>query len=171
MKKRYLECGKLVSTHALLGEMKLQPWSDSAEFLLDFKTLYLKNGEEALEVVSARVHKGMLLVKFKGYEDINKAQTLRGSVVYIDREDDHLAEGDYYIQDLIGLDVYDIDNGKLYGKLVDVSETGANDVYHIEFGNGKIQLIPAIPQVVLEIDLDNNKMAIRPLEGLFDDEA
>ena len=80
-----------------------------------------------------------------------------------------LEEGEYFIQDIIGLEVMDADDGRAYGKLVDVTETGANQVYHIKFEDGQVHLIPAIPQVVISIDLEAGRMTIRPLPGLFDD--
>ena len=95
------------------------------------------------------------------------AQALQGRVLWLDREEDTLEEGQYYLQDLMGLSVKDADTGEVYGTLRDVTETGANDVYHVAFPDGRVQLVPAIPQVVLDIDLEGGVMLIRPLEGLF----
>ena len=80
-----------------------------------------------------------------------------------------MEEGEYLIQDLMGLQVVDADDGHLYGELTQVSPTGANDVYHILFADGKTRYIPAIPQVVKMTDLENGVMKIKPLDGLFDD--
>lgn len=167
MKKRYLECGKIVATHGLRGEVKVLPWCDGPEALLPFDTLYLDRGATALAVEKARAAKNMVLVKFRGYDSPEAVQPLRGKVLYLDREEDSLEEGQYYIQDLMGLVVEDAGTGEAYGTLSDVTETGANNVYHITFPDGKVQLIPAIPEVVLSIDLEAGKMYIRPLEGLF----
>lgn len=171
MKKRFLECGKIVATHGLRGEVKVQPWCDGPEALLPFRTLYLDGGNTPLTVEKSRTNKGMALVKFKGYDSPEAVQPLRGRVLYLDREEDTLEEGQYYIQDLLGLSVVDADTGAEYGTLRDVTETGANDVYHIAFPDGKTRLIPAIPQVVVDIDIDGGRMTIRPLEGLFDDDT
>ena len=171
MKKRYLECGKIVATHGLRGEVKVLPWCDGPEALLPFGTLYLDGGATALAVEKARAAKNMVLVKFRGYDSPEAVQPLRGKVLYLDREEDSLEEGQYYIQDLIGLTVVDAGSGQVYGTLQDVTETGANDVYHIAFPDGKVRLIPAIPQVVTGIDIDAGRMEIRPLEGLFDDDT
>ena len=111
-----------------------------------------------------------LLLKLEGIHSIDDAAKLRDKIIYIHRDDIPMEEGEYLIQDLMGLKVVDIDDGHLYGELTQVSPTGANDVYHIRFADGKERLIPAIPQVVLEVDLDGGVMKIRPLEGLFDDE-
>lgn len=171
MKKRFLECGKIVATHGLRGEVKVLPWCDGPEALLPFGTLYLDGGKTPLSVEKSRTAKGTVLMKFRGYDSPEAAQPLRGRVLYLDREDDSLEEGQYYIQDLLGLSVVDADTGAVYGALSDVTETGANDVYHIAFPDGKTRLIPAIPQVIREIDIDGGRMAIRPLEGLFDDDT
>ena len=93
----------------------------------------------------------------------------RGKTLYIRRADAKLEEGDYFIQELIGLSVVDRDTGRVYGTLTDVSQTGANDVYHITDGEGQEWLIPAIPQVIQSVDLEGEKMIITPLEGLFDE--
>lgn len=167
MKKQYLECGKIVSVHGLRGEVKVLPWCDGPEALAAFATLYLDRGATPLGVERARAAKNMTLVKFAGVDTPEAAQALRGKVLYLDRADDTLEEGQYYFQDLMGLTVEDADTGEVYGTLADVSETGANNVYHIAFPDGKVRLIPAIPEVVLSIDLEAGKMYIRPLEGLF----
>ena len=171
MLKQYLETGKIVTTHGLKGEVKVYPWCDDAEELLDFDVLYLNKGKTALEVEDAWVQNGnMVIMKFAGIDVIEKAQELRGKVLYIDRDDVELEEGQHFVQDLLGMEVVDADDGHVYGKLTDVSKTGANDVYHITFPDGKVRLIPKIPQVVIDIDVEAEKMTIRPLEGLFDDE-
>ena len=169
MIKRYLECGKVVSTHGVRGEVKVQPWCDTPEFLLDFKTLYLEQGKKPVKVESARVHKGMVLLKVAGIDTLDGAVTLRGRILYIDREDAPVEEGRYFIQDLLGMTVLDADSGAVYGKLTDVIPTGANDVYEITTPEGKQLLAPAIPQVVVETDVAGRTMRIRPLKGLFDD--
>ena len=167
MKKRFLECGKIVSTHGLRGEVKVLPWCDGPEALLPIGTFYLDGGATPMKAEKCRVQKNMVLLKLEGVDTPEAAQALRGRVLWLDREEDTLAEGQYYIQDLIGLTVEDADSGRVYGTLRDVTETGANDVYHVAFPDGTVQLIPAIPQVIAAIDVDGGKMLIRPLEGLF----
>ena len=170
MLKRFLECGRIVSTHGIKGEVRMQPWCDGAEFLQDFKYFYMEKGISKLEAQQVRPHKNIVIMKFKGIDDIDAAVTLRGKVLYIDREDVVLPEGEYFIQDLIGLKVIDADIAKEYGELCDVTSTGANDVYHIKFASGKVQLIPAIKQVVIETNITDGILKIRPMEGLFEDE-
>lgn len=167
MKKRFLECGKIVATHGLRGEVKVLPWCDGPEALVPIKTFYLDGGNTPKRAEQCRIQKNMVLLKLEGVDTPEAAQALRGRVLWLDREEDTLEEGQYYIQDLIGLTVKDADTGEVYGTLRDVTETGANDVYHVAFPDGRVQLIPAIPQVIAEIDIDGGKMLIRPLEGLF----
>ena len=110
-------------------------------------------------------------MKIKGFDTVEQAQLLRNKILYMNRGDVELEEGSYFVQDLIGLDVIDIDDGTVYGKLSDVSVTGANDVYHIKRPDGKKEwLIPAIPDVVIDTDITNGKMMIRKMEGLFDED-
>ena len=111
----------------------------------------------------------MVLLKLQGTDTLEAAQALRNQILYADRADMPLEEGEYFIQDLIGLTVVDADTGEEYGILSDVSQTGANDVYHISKPGEAEKLIPAIRDVVVETDVDGGIMRIRPLKGLFDD--
>ncbi len=167
--EQYLEIGKVVNTHGLRGELRVDPWCDSPQFLCQFKTLYLKKGETKLSV-SSRPHKTIAIVKAKGIDTIEEAEKLRGRVLYINRSDARLAPGEYFIQDLMGLDVIDIDTSKNYGKITDVLKTGANDVYQVTDEKKKDYLIPVIDDVVKEIDINGGKVLIKPLKGIFDDE-
>ena len=162
-----LETGKIVSVHALKGEVKVEPWCDSPDFLAEFEELYL-NGEW-VNVERARVQKNMVILKLEGVDTPEAAGKLVGKILYIDRDQVELDEGTYFIADLIGLKVVDADDPeKVYGTLTQVSSTGANDIYHILFLDGKTYYIPAIPQVVIKTDLEAGVMVIRPLEGLFE---
>lgn len=170
MKKEYLEAGKIVGVHGLKGEVKIDPWCDSPDFLSRFKRLFDKNDNE-LKVEKARVQKNIVIVKFKGTDTPEEAEKLRGTVVYIYRKDVKLPQGVYFVQDIIGLEAVDCESGEVYGKVTDVFQTGANDVYQIT-KDGKDHLIPKIPEVVPEIDLDSGKVYINTkiIGGLFDDE-
>ena len=168
--KKYLEIGKIVSTHGLKGEVRVQPWCDSSDFLCEFETLYFDEGKKSVDIIRARVQKNVVIMQLDGVDTVEEAQNLRNKILYMDRDDVELDEGTYFIQDLIGLVCIDADGGGEIGKITDVLETGANDVYEITSAEGKKYLIPAIPDVVLETDLDGNTMTIRKMEGLFDDE-
>ena len=103
MKQQYLDAGQIVSTHGIRGEVKVLPWADGPEFLTLFDRVYLKGREYVLE--SARVQKTCVLLKLQGVDTVEAAQTLRDTVVQVDREDVELEEGTYFIADLIGLRV------------------------------------------------------------------
>ncbi|MBR6103272.1 MAG: 16S rRNA processing protein RimM [Ruminococcus sp.] len=165
--KKYLEIGKIVSVFGLKGEVKVQPWCDSPDFLCEFDVLYYKSGTP-VEVEKARVQKNIVVMKIKDCNTVEEAQKLRNRVLYMDRDDVELEEGAFFVQDLIGLRVIDADTGEEYGELTEVSETGANDVYHIKRPDGSFAYIPAIPDVVKETDPEGGIMKITPLEGLFD---
>ncbi|WP_411676265.1 ribosome maturation factor RimM [Caproicibacter sp.] len=170
MQKKYLEAGKIVGTHGIKGELRVQPWCDSAEFLTRFSTLYLEAGNAPVHVLSSRVHKELLLMVLEGVDSVEKADTYRNKVLYLDRNDVTLPDGRYFMQDLVGLDVYDADTFLYYGTLTRVLRTGANDVYQITAQDHKNYLIPAVPEFILGIDLEKGKMMIRPIKGIFDDE-
>ncbi len=168
--KKYLETGKIVGTHGVKGMVRVQPWSDSGEFLKGFKTFYTDNkGENALKVTSVTPHKNIVLIAFKDVDSIEKAESLRNKIIYIDRNDVKLPKGRYFIDDLIGCSVFDVDTNVLLGELSDVFQTGANDVWHIKKGD-KEYLIPAIDEVIISVDIEKKLAIIRPLKGIFDDE-
>ena len=166
--KQFLETGKITGTHGLKGEVRVQPWADSPEFLTEFDELYLDNGARKIVITSSRVHKGMLIMKIKGVDSIEDADRLRNRILYMNRDDVELEDGAYFIQDLIGLDVIDDDTGERLGTLADDSETGAHDVYHVRTGDGREVLIPVIPDVVREISLEDGCVRIFRMKGLFE---
>lgn len=169
MKKQFLETGKITGTHGVKGMVRIQPWCDDIEFLKNFKYFYLDNkGTISLEVVKVMQNGNVAIAKFKDVDTIEQAEKYRNKIIYIDRNDVDIKEG-YFIQDLIGCDVYEKGDGQYYGKISDVSKTGANDVWHIT-NNGKEYLIPVIDEVVVEVDIDSQKVLIIALKGVFDDE-
>lgn len=165
--EKYLKGGKIVTTHGIRGEVKVQPWTDTPDVFCDLEKVYTNKGSAEIEVENAREHKNMLILKLKGIDTVEAAQKMVNTILYIDRNDIELDEGAYFIQDIIGLSVEDIDNGKLYGRVTDVTSTGANDVFHITLDN-KTYLIPNIKSVVINIDIEGGKIQIRPLEGLLE---
>lgn len=170
MVKKYLEVGQVVGTHGVRGEMRVNPWCDSPEFMKQFKHFYLnKEGTEALKVISCRPHGNIALLKVEGIDSIEAVNKIMRKVLYMDRAEANLSEGENFIQDLIDCTVFDADTGIIYGKLTDVMETGANDVWQITDDNGREYLIPAIKEVVSETDVENGIIKIRPMKGIFDD--
>lgn len=167
--KNYLEIGKITGTRGLNGELKVQPWCDSPEVLAGLEKLYLDDGETPLNVNYAKVHKSMVIMSVVGVNTIEQADKLKNKILCVNRSDLKLEEGRYFIQDLIGLSVVNADSGIVYGKITDVFKTGANDVYQVT-NHDNNYLVPVIPQVVINVDIDNGTVQIRPLKGIFDDE-
>ncbi len=169
-KQLFLEAGEVVGTHGVRGELRVRPECDSPAVLARLRTLYLdKNGEKAVRA-KARVHKNLALVKLDGIDTVEDAAALRGKMLYLHRKDVKLEKGQYFICDLIGLSVVDEASGVVYGECTDVTATGANDVYHLKTPAGKEVLIPAIPDIIRQVDIDNGVIRITPMLGLFDDE-
>lgn len=170
MRKEFLEIGKFVGSHGIKGLAKVQYWCDSAEFFAAFKTLYLKeNGYNAVTVQSAKPHGNIILLKIKGVETIEQAEEYRGKILYLKRSDAHLEEGRYFIEEIIGCSVYDFNTKELLGKLKDITENPANDIWHIE-KDGKEYLMPAIKQFINKVDIDKEEAYITPPKGIFYDE-
>ena len=110
-----------------------------------------------------------MIAKFRGIDTIENAEKLRNSILYINRDDANLPDGAYFIQDLIGCTVFDDNSKQVYGTVSDVTQTGANDVWHIKNGDNEY-LIPVIDDVVKRVDVESGKIYITPLKGIFDDE-
>ena len=167
---RELRVGVIVKTHGIRGEVKVYPTTDSPDRFDDLTEIILKqkNHTKYLEVEFVRHFKNLVILKFKGIDDINLVEQYRGAELYIDRKYGvPLKEGEYYIADIIGLTVR-TDAGETLGTVKDVLETGANDVYIVERPGMKDLLIPAIRDCILNVDLEENTMEVHLLEGLLD---
>ena len=115
------------------------------------------------------MHKSLLLLKLEGVDTVEEADALRGRILYLNRADVKLPKDRYFVQDMLGLTVLDADTGRRYGLLTEVMPTGANDVYQVT-GDDKVNyLVPAIPDVIVDVDIDGGIMKIRPMRGIFDD--
>lgn len=163
--------GEIVGTHGLRGEVRVNPWCDTPAFARGFTTLYYdEKGEKPVRVEACRPHGNVVLMKLEGTDDPDAAAALRGRTLYIRRDDVSLPEGTWFIGELLGCLVYDADSpDRVYGTLTDVTQTGANDVWYITDAEGKEYLIPAIKDVVIRTDVEENRIEIRPLRGIFDD--
>ena len=170
MQKKFIETGKIVGTHGVRGEMRVQAWCDSLKIFTYYKKLYLdSNGDSVLKISSSRVHGNVCLIKVDGVDTVESAESLRGRVLYIDRKDIKLEKGQFLIDDIIGCSVIDADTDVKYGTVSDVSQTGANDVWHI-INDGREYLMPNIPQFVKSVDIENSVIFVTPIKGVFDDE-
>lgn len=161
--------GKIVNTHGVKGEIKVMPTTEEPSRFEKLKTIYIEQRKQmtAYEIQSVRYHKGCVLLKLKGVEDMNAAELLKGSILKIDRKDSlPLKKDEYYISDLFGLQVY-TEEGRYLGELVDIIETGSNDVYAVrKEDREKDLLLPAIKQVIKEVNIADQKMIAHLLEGL-----
>lgn len=164
---KLIETGKIVTTHGVKGEVRLEAWSDTPESLLTYKTFYLPDGT-ALPVEYSRVHRGCVSIKFRGIDSMDDTLTLMNRVLSIDVSETRLPKGVYYVKDLLGCRVVDADTEEIYGEIVDVQPTGSNDVYHVQSEDGRLHLIPAIRNVIVSVDIETKTMRIKPLEGLME---
>jgi len=161
-KKEFIEAGRIVNTHGVVGEVKIEVWLDSPKFFKSFKSLYLKNGEE-LKVLSAKTHKGFVIAKLEGIDDINAAMRLKGKDISIRRSDAALPKGAFFLQDIIGATGVE-ENGREVGKLVEIMERPASNIYVVK--GEEEHLIPAVPEFVMSTDADAGIITVRLIEGM-----
>lgn len=165
-----LRVGVISSTHGVRGEVKVFPTTDDAARFRDLKTVFLDTGKELqeLEIAGVKFFKNMVILKFKGYDNINDIEKYRGKDLWITRDQAvPLGENENFVADLIGLTVV-TDEGERLGVMKDVMFTGANDVYVVERENGKELLLPAIRDCILDVDLEAGVMKVHVLDGLLD---
>lgn len=165
-----LRVGVIANTHGIRGEVKVFPTTDEKERFKDLKKVILDMGKEqkVLEIQSVRFFKNLVILKFKGIDNINDIEMYKGKDLLVTREDAvPLEEGEYFIADLLDLDVYSDEDEKI-GVLYDVMQTGANDVYVVKTEEGKEILLPAIDECILDIDLEESRMTVHIMEGLLD---
>ena len=173
----YIEAGKITSAHSFKGGVKIQSWCDSAEFLTRFKTFYLDTvGKICLNVNKIKVSnekERLLIASFDGIENEEEAGKLKNKIIYIKKRDANLSEGTFFIEDLLGLPVFDFDDkSKKYGVLSDIFSNGASDVYVVttenkDKNNKNVEvLVPNVPAFVKKVSLDGG-IFITPIEGMF----
>ena len=162
MGSNFLEAGQIVNTHGIRGEVKIVPWCDTPEFLCGFDTFYLDGAP--VKVESARAHKGNVIAKLAGVDDVNGAMRLKNKVISIDRSGVILPPGRHFIADLIGLEVREAESGRVLGKIEDVLTLPANDVYVVK--GEKEYLIPAVDEFLAETNLEGGYVRVRLIEGM-----
>ena len=166
------QVGVIASTHGIAGEVNVFPTTDDPMRFKKLKEVTMESEREGnvlLHVQHVKVTKKFVIVKFTEYDNINQVERFRGNILTVPREKAvKLEPGEYYIQDLIGIDIFDED-GRRLGKLKDVIQTGANDVYEMERADGGDNvMIPAIKDCIKSVDLDNDRMIIHVMNGLMD---
>ena len=160
-KSKFLEAGEIVNTHGIRGEVKILPWTDSADFLRRFRTLYIN--EKPYAVKSSFVHKGCLIAALEGVGDVNAAMVLKGRTVCFARADAHLPEGHFFLADVLGAKVVTEDGAEI-GALVDIIENPTQNVYVVK--GEREHLIPAVPEFILNTDTESGVVTVRLIEGM-----
>ncbi len=170
----YVVLGQVRRPHGVGGEVRVEIITDYPERVAQHDDLYLAppgrpDHLKRCQVESVRPHKGVLLIKLAGYDDREAANELRGMLVQLPLEEAvPLEEEEYYYFQLEGMEVK-TETGECLGRVIEVLEPGAHDVYLVQGPRGEI-LIPAIEDVILELDLEAGKMLVRPLPGMLEDE-
>lgn len=170
--QQYIEIGKIANTHGVRGTVKVEPWCDSPEVLANMKRVYFppvsKGGEfREVKVLKASTQKDRVLLTLEGIETVEEAALLKNKLIYAHRSDIPVEDGSFLICDLIGLEVIDIDSGRVYGRLSDVIQGAASDLYEVKTENGSV-LIPAVKEFIKETDLTRG-IFIAPIKGMFDE--
>ena len=163
MKNQFLEAGEIVNTHGIQGEVKIVPWCDTPEFLCGFDTLYIDGAP--VKVRAARAHKGNVLARLEGVDDVNAAMRLKGKRVSIDRTGVELPDGRHFIADLIGLTVLDDDTGEELGTIADGLTPPAHESYVVR-GKGKEYLIPAVDAFLRGTNVEEGWVRVHLIEGM-----
>lgn len=168
MSEQLMEIGQIVNTYGIKGFLKVVPYTDDIKRFEKLKSIYIqtKKSLETVIIEEVKYVKNLVLLKIKGIDNINDAEIYKNCYIKIDRSDAvELPEDSYFIIDLIGIKVY-TDEGEALGDIIDVFPTGANDVYVVKNELGKQVLLPAIGDVIKNVDIKNKKMIVHLIEGL-----
>ena len=168
--EQLFQVGAITTTHGIKGEVKVFPTTDDPSKFKKLKKVILDTGREKreLEIASAKFFKNMVILKFKGIDDINDVEKYRHATLWVTREDAvPLEDDEWYIADLVGMKVT-TDEGEDLGELVDVLQTAANDVYVVQLKNKQEILIPSIKQCILDVNVEEGTMLVHLLPGLRD---
>lgn len=159
--KEFLDCGQIVNTHGVHGEVRIVPWADSPDFLRQFSIFYVDGNP--IGVTSSRVHKGSVIARFQGVDSVEKAMVLKGKTIQIRRADAKLPKGSFFLADIIGLDVVD-ENGHKLGTLKEVLSPSIQQIYVVQ-GEREI-MIPAVPEFILETNIEAGYIKVHLIEGM-----
>ena len=162
MKKEFLEAGRIVNTHGVHGEVKIDPWTNGPDYLCGLERIYIDGAP--VKILSAKVHKNHVITKLEGIDDLDGAIRLKNKPISLNRADVSLDDGEFFVQDVIGLDAVDDDTGVSLGSVSDVLFLPAHNVYVIK-GDREI-MVPAIPEFVASVDIDGGWIRFRLIEGM-----
>ena len=167
--EEYLEIGQIVNTSRLKGFLKVIPLTDDITRFEDLKTVYIQEKKDLVEfkIQEVKYSKNMVLLKLEGIDDIGEAEKFKNFYIKINRKDAvELEEDSYFIVDIIGCKVF-TDENEFLGKVIDVFQTGSNDVYTVKNNEDKEILLPAIEDVIKDIDIANKKIVVKLMDGLI----
>ena len=169
-KKQFLECGIIINTHGVRGDVKIESLCDSPEVLASLERVFMLEGGKyrEIEVKNASVFKQFVLATLDGIDDMDKAAAMKGITLFASRDDFELGEGDYFIADLLGLPVIDNVDGKVYGKIKDVINRGASDIYVVSTPTGE-RMMPVVEEFVKRVDIDGG-IYVETIPGLLSDD-
>ena len=167
MRDNLIEIGKIVNTHGIRGEVKVQPWCDDP-YIFDELEYLIIDGRE-YEIIKNRLHKNCQIIQLDGITSMNDAELMRNKIVKVERDALELPEGRYFVTDIEGLTVRE-ENGRVLGVVDEVLKTGSNDVYSLkDTFNHKPILIPVIDGVIIETNIDEGYITVRLMKGLIDE--
>ena len=160
-KQQYIEAGRIVNTHGVAGEVKIEVWLDSPQFLRRFPRLFADGN--GIRLLGGKAHKGFLIAKLEGVDDVNAAMALKEKTITVDRNDVRLPKGTFFVQDILGARVAD-EQGREIGTLIDVLERPAQNIYVVQ---GETEhLIPAVPEFIRSIDAEAGVVTVHLIEGM-----
>lgn len=169
-KKAFLEIGKIITTHGVKGFLKIESWCDDVYIFKSLNYIYLdEKGEKRFKIKEVKFIKNFALLLLKEIESIEKAEKFIGEIVYVKREDLKIDEKKYFIQDLVGAEIFDYyEKTKCYGKILDVIKIKNNSLYLIRDEKNKEIMIPINNEIVKEINLEEGKIYVKLIEGLLE---
>ena len=159
--EKYIEAGRITNTHGVSGDLKIEVWLDSPDFLKRCKRVFVDGKEYRFR--AARPQNRFLIVSLEGIVDVASAMPLKGKTAYIDRNDAPLQKGEFFLQDIIGIRVVD-QNGGYVGILREIFEAPASAVYVVQ-GESE-HLIPAVSEFIISTDLENGVLTVKMIEGM-----
>lgn len=167
MQKQYFEVGKIVGIRGLRGEIKVQSWCDSLQVFCDIKNFYWDYGIDKIDIEYVKAHKSIVLMKINNVNTPEDAISLVNNIIYSLKDDIPKNNNSYFIEEIKGLNVVDSKDGHSYGILSDVLKVSSNDIYKVVSPNGNEYLIPAISDIISEININKKKILVNYVEGLF----
>ncbi len=168
MSQKYIECAKIINTHGCHGALKLESWCNTPDDLAALARVFIcdKDVYKQYKVKKSSVFKQFVIVELDGITDMDEAMALKNKILFADREDFALEDGEYFISDIIGVPVIDADSGKKYGTVSDIINRGASDIYVVNTPSGE-RMIPAVDEFIVKVDV-NEGVFVRVIPGLLD---